>query len=59
MSKATLVLRDRLPPEELAQWWRMAFNATEEVLVNIENEDDPGKVTVGDVDVPRRPRRGR
>ena len=38
MSAATVVMRDRLPPEEAAQWWRMAFNTTEEVVMT---ENDP------------------
>ena len=43
MSRATVVMRDRLPADKDAQWWRMGFNATEEVIVT---EDDPEKPSV-------------
>jgi hypothetical protein len=43
MSRATVVIRDRLPPEATAQWWRMACNTSEEVVIT---EDDPERPTV-------------
>ncbi len=43
MSTSTVVMRDRLPPEDAAQWRRMAFNTTEEVVMT---EDDPEQPTV-------------
>jgi hypothetical protein len=45
VSKATVVLRDRLPAEATAQWWRMAFNTTEEVEMVADDPDAPTVVT--------------
>src|SRR4051812_40595713 len=45
MSRATLVLRDRLPADKDAQWWRMGFNATEEVVMAEDDPENPVVIT--------------
>lgn len=45
MSKATVELRDRPPADAGAQWWRMAFNTTEEVEMVADHADDPTVIT--------------
>ena len=45
MSKATVVLRDRRPAEAGAQWWRMAFNTTEQVEMVADHPDEPTVMT--------------
>ena len=52
MSTSTVVMRDRLPPEDAAQWRRMAFNTTEEVVMT---EDDPEQPNRDHMDISRRP----
>ena len=38
-------MRDRLPADKDAQWWRMGFNATEEVIVTEDDPENPVVVT--------------
>jgi hypothetical protein len=45
MSKATVELRDRPPADAGAQWWRMAFNTTEEVEMVADHPDEPTVIT--------------
>ena len=45
MSKPTVVLRDRRPAEAGAQWWRMAFNTTEQVEMVADHPDEPPVMT--------------
>jgi hypothetical protein len=45
MSKATVVLRDRRPAQAGVQWWRMAFNTTEQVEMVADHPDEPTVMT--------------